>query len=438
MEEENFFHLLYPFILLWFLIEVFFFVIVLYVYKCYLVPLKKPPTTSNPRESIDSVIRHIDYLSELGVCNSDDFFRFFLSAEPSDVKRGNMRSFLAWAMCNCTFEQTNKKTRLIIEEYIDVFAKKYGYQSLEEDGYNIHVNHVNFTLQPNIPFIHRPLVAYIGLGLLEMVGSLIYTLNGFQRMSISNVKYWYKTPEFSSSHRQDENKNYPLVFFHGICGGYLGYFNMIKALGVDKEVILVDFSQIRLCNFAGLKSSPSPQQYAALVKKILDRHGIERISLVGHSFGSITATWFIKHFPEQVAHLTLLDPVSILLGMPDVAVNMIYRTPSTFMELVIFIFATMDLTVSHTLYRHFFWYHNLFCIEKDLPPKCNLIIGLSENDEILNARNSFAYANFCKEKMSASHNIEVLMWKNFSHAQIMLTPSQLKPLYHLLRRNETM
>ena len=350
-----------------------------------------------------------------------------------------MRSFLAWAICNRAYEKTDDKSRLIIENSIDVFIRKFGCTFLQEEGYNANVNHVNFTLQPHIPFIHRPLVVYICLGLLEMAGNLLYTLKGFQRMSTANVTYWYKAPSASSStHELEESNNYPLLFMHGICGGYLGYLKIITTLGSEKEVILVDFDQIKICNFAALKSSPSPEHYAKKVKTILNYHRIEKISLVGHSFGTITATWFLKFFPENVAHLTLLDPVCILLGLPDVAINMIYRNPTTLIEYGIFFFAAMDLTVSHTLYRHFFWNHNLFCIEKDLPRNCNLIIGLSENDEILNARYCFAYSAFCKKEMSSTNNIEILMWKNYSHAQIMLTPSELKPLYHLLRRSESM
>ena len=317
--------------------EILFFFVVLYIYHVHLRPIKKPPLTANPQVSIDSVIRHIDWLRKLGVYDPDDFFRFFLRAEPSDVRRGNMRSFLAWAICNRAYEKTDDKSRLIIENSIDVFIRKFGCTFLQEEGYNANVNHVNFTLQPHIPFIHRPLVVYICLGLLEMAGNLLYTLNGFQRMSTANVTYWYKAPSASSStHELEESNNYPLLFMHGICGGYLGYLKMITTLGSEKEVILVDFDQIKICNFAALKSSPSPEHYAKKVKTILNYHRIEKISLVGHSFGTITATWFLKFFPENVAHLTLLDPVCILLGLPDVAINMIYRNPTTLIEYGIF------------------------------------------------------------------------------------------------------
>lgn len=58
---------------------------------------------------------------------------------------------------------------------------------------------------------------------------------------------------------------------------------------------------------------------------VLEKHKLIRVSLVGHSFGSITAGWFVKRYPSAVSHLTLIDPVSLLLALPDVAHKFLYR-----------------------------------------------------------------------------------------------------------------
>lgn len=58
---------------------------------------------------------------------------------------------------------------------------------------------------------------------------------------------------------------------------------------------------------------------------------------MGHSFGSITAGWFVKANPERVSHMTLVDPVSLLLCLPDVGYTFLYRQPSTVMQWIIFL-----------------------------------------------------------------------------------------------------
>merc|ERR1712146_327900 len=92
---------------------------------------------------------------------------------------------------------------------------------------------------------------------------------------------------------------------------------------------------------------PSREEYSNVVKAVLDKHNISHVSVVGHSFGSITAAWFIKCYPDRVSHLTLLDPVSLLLSLPDVAYNFLYRKPKTMVEWYIYLGASQEITVSY-------------------------------------------------------------------------------------------
>jgi len=50
-------------------------------------------------------------------------------------------------------------------------------------------------------------------------------------------------------------------------------------------------------------------------------------SIIGHSYGSLVATHFVRTRPDRVASLGLIDPVSILLCLPDVVYNFIYKPP---------------------------------------------------------------------------------------------------------------
>ena len=123
-------------------------------------------------------------------------------------------------------------------------------------------------------------------------------------------------------------------------------------------------------------SMPAPDEHAGHVAEILKRHHFTKASIVGHSFGTISAAWFAKHHPDMVTHLSLIDPVSLLLFFPDVSYAFLYRFPRTIVEWVIYLGAAKELTISHTLYRNFWWYNNLLWIE-DLPPHIGVLVGVS-------------------------------------------------------------
>ena len=103
---------------------------------------------------------------------------------------------------------------------------------------------------------------------------------------------------------------------------------------------------------------PSHEEHADAVAAILRHHHHQRASIVGQSFGTIAAAWFLKRHPDMVTHISLLDPVSLLLFFPDVAFAFLYRFPSTLVEWVIYLVAAREITISYTLHRNFWWVYS--------------------------------------------------------------------------------
>jgi pimeloyl-ACP methyl ester carboxylesterase len=50
---------------------------------------------------------------------------------------------------------------------------------------------------------------------------------------------------------------------------------------------------------------------AANTKKLLDRLGIERVAVVGHSFGGMLAVYFARNYPQTTAVLALENPIGL-------------------------------------------------------------------------------------------------------------------------------
>ncbi len=128
----------------------------------------------------------------------------------------------------------------------------------------------------------------------------------------------------------------------------------------------------------------SKSDMCAEIAKILEHHGWGKVVLISHSFGTVVATHLLKE--SSTAHLigpmVLIDPVSILLHLPDVAYNFTRRKPERANEHQLHYFASMDMGVSHTLSRHFFWSENILWKE-DLDGR-NVTVSLSGKDLIVN------------------------------------------------------
>ena len=295
--------------------------------------------------------------------------------------------------------------------------------------------------------------------LTEAVSNLIFLQwAGFQRLEINGMNYSCKKQEYNSYGSTDMNSSNdtePMVFLHGITTGWMPYLSLVKALGGDRTMILVDVDAIKIksLNF----DMPTPKQFVHKLNQVLVKHNIMKASIVGHSFESITAGWFVRYFPEKVSHLTLVDPVSLLLGLPNVAYSFLYREPTTLMEWVIYLGAAREVTVAHALRRHFWWYNNALWLE-DIPAHIGVVVGVSGNDEIINAAAVYEYCNNCRQhRITQSRSsllsptttttqrssktpvakIETVLWDNYSHAQILLPTETQKQFVELVHRNES-
>lgn len=154
----------------------------------------------------------------------------------------------------------------------------------------------------------------------------------------------------------------------------------------------------------------------------------------------VLSGWLVTLIPESIAQLTLVDPVSLLLGLPDVAFNFLYKPPRTFIEYCIYYAAASEVTVSHTLHRHFWWYRNALWLE-DLSPHLSVVIAVSGQDSIVNAVSLHEYASRCQKMRmnNAPANgcapISVVDWPTYSHAQFLTSSRAMEELVSAMNLN---
>src|SRR5205085_2789311 len=103
----------------------------------------------------------------------------------------------------------------------------------------------------------------------------------------------------------------PIVLLHG-ASGILEDMRLAlgERLAVRHRVILIDRPGHGLSERPGGDAEAAPARQAARVAEVLDRLGIGRAILVGHSWSGALATAFALAFPERTAGLVLLAPVT--------------------------------------------------------------------------------------------------------------------------------
>jgi pimeloyl-ACP methyl ester carboxylesterase len=103
----------------------------------------------------------------------------------------------------------------------------------------------------------------------------------------------------------------PIVLLHGASGNLEDQrLTLGTALAGRHRVILVDRPGHGFSDRPGGQADASPARQAALIAQALGRLGVSRAIVVGHSWSGALAAALALDFPERVAGLVLLAPVT--------------------------------------------------------------------------------------------------------------------------------
>jgi pimeloyl-ACP methyl ester carboxylesterase len=103
----------------------------------------------------------------------------------------------------------------------------------------------------------------------------------------------------------DSGKGPALLFIHGLTGSQHNWAHLVDALNHDHRVLAPDlFGHGASAKVIGDYSLGA---HAATLRDLLDLLDIDRVTLIGHSFGGGIAMQFSYLFPERVERLVLVD-----------------------------------------------------------------------------------------------------------------------------------
>jgi pimeloyl-ACP methyl ester carboxylesterase len=224
------------------------------------------------------------------------------------------------------------------------------------------------------------------------------TLVKSRRSPAKRLTYWYR-PHTSPTRK-------PVVFIHGIGIGLYPYVNFLAQLDArlnagrsSKDQVGIIAVEIMPVSFRITHTALRRDEMCDEIQAIISHHKLDKPIIVSHSYGTVVATQLLKspRLASSIGPVVLIDPISILLHHPDVAYNFTRREPKRANEHQLYYFASMDMGVSHSLSRCFFWSENVLW-KHDIGDR-PFTVSLAEKDLIVNTQAVGDYL--------ASHNEEV-------------------------------
>ena len=279
------------------------------------------------------------------------------------------------------------------------------------------------------------------------------TLFSTRKSPAKTLTYWHQ-PHTSK-------KRLPVLFIHGIGIGMYTYVDFLAQLNRsdinspnlrfadspmeedgdgDIGIIAIEIMPI---SFRITHAMPSRKQMVNEIYQILKHHGWEKVILVSHSYGSVISTYLLQSeiTASMIGPSVLVDPVSILLHLPDVAYNFTTRKPRKANEHQLYYFASMDMGVSHTLCRHFFWDECVLWKEdiagRDVTVVCagrDLIVNTSAVAEYL-IEDDDAVSTYKNHKQLTwkGKGLDILWFDHLDHAQVFDSKQNCSVLVRVIR-----
>lgn len=337
-------------------------------------PARHPPDTREQRQALftrclENIPDPERYLS-----------LWALGADIAQVKRDNVRDFLRWAFAD-RHDAGAPDTERELDAYLASTERLLGRPLAKGRG---SAAPMRLTFDP-IQTRYRSVLWYLTVGLVDSTTHLRMLWNAFQfhsaslatnllhvfpprpivsldrrnRKSASNeLNHWYR-PAIAS-----DRPTLPILFLHGIGIGLYPYVNFLSDLPPTSPVLAVEV--LPICMRLTRTNILARPDFLRHVKHILRQHNIDRFVLVGHSYGTALATHVLKDaaLGPQVEAVVLVDPVSLLLHLPDVAYNFTRRMPTTANEWQLWYLASMDPGIALVLGRHLFWRENIIWKEE--------------------------------------------------------------------------
>jgi len=372
----------------------------LYVQNIY-IP-KQPVNTyarfENSVELTRDIFRLVDELD--GYTMQRLISGFCLETPLSEISIGQCMSLMSW----CCFMR--EWSNLTLDEQADIVCiVKEIQERLSKEGHLLQedllihpaMKHVRHHLEPII-IIHRPLIFYLLFWTFEALFELLWLIPfGFKYNKINKMNYWIKK---GINHEA-------IVIIHGICRGWSFYWKLIHALGHRQTIVLVNYTCIQV-NSIPNSQVPDVDEFSETVRCILDHHSLDKITLLGHSYGTFLCTWLLRIIPDRISRVCFVDPLMLTVALYETAYYLFYRKLQTIKDWIYYVFVRSNLPLANVLQRHFVWYNMVLKLD-EIPKNIDVCIAYSEQEHLLDPA--------LMHQLVKRGSNDIIYWNKIHHAE---------------------
>lgn len=317
--------------------------------------------------------RILDNIESFDTSYLEFFFCGWLGEKSLEfVRRGNYRELVCWIMYSAQYSTLRKDKAEAANLALDDLCDRLKMSNKDikpEHGYNKDIKHIHAQHQSFLK-VYEPLFVYLIRELRIFLLDKLLGIRGYQWRKYKMLKYWY---------RPCSNADGPSAVF------FLGTTK--NAWAVDRQLVQLlsastsSYREVFLVELEGMKPHsfsfelPRPDSFMEAVGKLMDRHKVGKLHVVGHGWGAVPAGWFTKAFPGRIHHLSLIDPASLLLCTPRTSYAFLYALPASLVEWVAFLGAPREVTVANAARRNLWWYKSELWLE-GLSPAIGVHVSL--------------------------------------------------------------
>ncbi|MCJ1296741.1 hypothetical protein MMC34_008308 [Xylographa carneopallida] len=236
-----------------------------------------------------------------------------------------------------------------------------------QPGFNSDTRCMRLIIDP-FYYQHRPLALYGFVYAAHALYGLYLKSSGYRYYSSPSLKYFHRPPLDPSAPVKST-----IVFSHGISNGVSSYFRFVHRLNHSGNrhvfLLVLPFISMNIVERVPTAKDTVEALKAALIDRTSPPPDASpsapppKVVFIGHSYGSLLASWFVKSYPDMLLSVVLVDPICFLLFTPHLCFNFLYRPPVTVMHHMLNFFVARELFIAHTLHRHFFWTVNVLWVE---------------------------------------------------------------------------
>lgn len=398
-------------------------------------------------------------LNEVGGGTHGNFAKMKNASDSKRVgklQKDNMDEFISWAFFGVHYSTVQACPEMLkaLDEIYGILEKDA--DLIFEPGRNVNFRPRCFTFE-EVNSLYRPYGVYAGVAFMRLFANLILLIIGFRHYTCERgLRYWHRSSN-------SINKRSPFLFFHGIApGGHAPYLPMIflgllRRSSSHRDIFFFENKSVSysMC-FDAVSEEDTVHGVLEAIEEHLGCQQERNLTFCGHSLGSCQLTYMIKstQLRQRIQSLIFIDPVSILLSEPDVMINFLYTRRENeeledasgkwihkvirfVNEAKIHLVASSELFIEYYLRRNFAWYNSELWLA-DIPSECNVLVCLSEHDEIVNSpkveREVLDHNKSVSTQATGQRGprVEKITWKGVGHAHCITHPDKWTDIHHAM------